>query len=307
MLASAVDHYRRQQRITVAGLNAARQARGGGSTAVARRVTAFQILAARDALAGVEDMLAEQRITTRPDVDILPTSVAGVASDGRPLESLFDQAKTGRTFDLMVVTQLQDAARVAASMGIAARNQIGYVRMLNPPSCSRCAVLAGKWFGWNQGFQRHPKCDCRHVPARETNWHGLTTNPDDYFHSLSAAEQDRIFTKAGAQAVRDGADLGQVVNARRGMQRAQLFGHDMWTTLEGTTRRGSAFTALQRGGTIRTADELAIRQTATGPELRRITRERARSPRVMPETLYQLADGDRTEALRLLKAHGFVT
>jgi hypothetical protein len=37
---------------------------------------------------------------------------------------------------------------------------------------------------------------------------------------MSAAEQDKVFTKAGAQAIRDGADPAKVVNARRGMQTA---------------------------------------------------------------------------------------
>lgn len=292
MLQSALEHYRRQQRITAAGLASARTARRRGAGRVSQVVTAFQVLAARDAARSVEDMLAEQNISVDPDAEIVPASVAGVASDGRSLDTLFEQADTDRMFDLMVATQLQDAARMVASMGVTVRDQVGYVRMLNPPSCSRCAVLAGKWFKWNQGFQRHPRCDCRHVPARETNWHGLTTNPDDYFHSLGAAEQDRIFTKTGAQAVRDGADVGQVVNARRGMQRAQVFGQDVWRTLEGTTRRGYAYTQI---GVNRTLD-------------RRIAGERyfrTQNVRVMPETIYALAK-DREDAIRLLKLNGFV-
>lgn len=310
MLDAARETYQRQNRIVTAGIRAARNARPGGSLKVARTVTALQVLIAREALSGLEAMLDEQNLTVEPQARVVPSSVAGTASDGRTLTGLFDQAATDRTFDLMVATQLQDTARAVASMGIAVRDQIGYVRQISPGACSRCAVLAGKWFKWNQGFSRHPGCHCVHVPARETNWHGVATNPDDYFHSLSKAEQDRVFTKAGAEAMRDGADMGQVVNARRGMQRAQLYGRDMFTTLEGTTRRGSAFDALARGGktaTVRTPEELAVRQTTTGPELRRVTRERTRAPRVMPETLYQLADGDRAEAIRLLKAHGFIT
>src|SRR5690606_23965723 len=33
-----------------------------------------------------------------------------------------------------------------------------YVRMLTPPSCSRCTVLAGRWYRKNAGFARHPGC-----------------------------------------------------------------------------------------------------------------------------------------------------
>jgi hypothetical protein len=89
----------------------------------------------------------------------------------------------------------------------------GYVRMLTTPSCSRCVILAGKWFRWNQGFQRHPRCDCRHIPASENISDDLTTSPIDYFRSLSNQEQDRVFGSAGAQAVRDGANISHVVNA----------------------------------------------------------------------------------------------
>lgn len=313
MLRTSADHYRRQQRITAAGLLAARRERSTPAKA-AEIVAAFQILAARDALASVDAMLDEQGIDAPPEVNIYAASVAGVASDGRPLESLLERAGSDFAFGLMVATQLQDAARVAASMGIAVRDQIGYVRMLNAPSCSRCAILAGKWFKWNEGFQRHPKCDCRHVPARETNWHGLTTNPDDYFHSLPTAEQltaqhpnltvkmrqeaglysqEDIFTKAGARAIRDGADMGQIVNARRGMQRAQVLGREGFTTLEGTTRKGLAYLAL---GGDRERD-----RRAPGGRLFRTTRQR-----VMPETIYQLAP-DRETAVRMLIANGFGT
>jgi hypothetical protein len=41
------------------------------------------------------------------------------------------------------------------------------------------------------------------------------TNPQDAFASLSTAEQDATFTKAGAEAIRQGADMGRVVNARQ--------------------------------------------------------------------------------------------
>lgn len=330
MLSSALEHYRRQQRITAAGLVQARKARGQGVIQVARSVMAFQIIAARDAALGIEEMLAEQGIDISPDAQVVPESVAGTSSSGLSLPGLFEQARTDHAFDLMVATQLQDAARVVASMGVAVRDQVGYVRMLNPPSCSRCAVLAGKWFKWNQGFQRHPRCDCRHVPARETNWRGLTTNPNDYFDSLPTSadlatahpdltvqmrqeaglfSQEDIFTKAGAQAIRDGANVGQVVNARSGMSTAQIdtltgrssgrlqkvdaYGQKVYATTEGTTRRGVAYKALNQrfqNPDARTPGERYFRTTGV---------------RLMPESIYALAK-DRPDAIRLLKLHGFV-
>lgn len=289
MLTSALDHYRRQQRITAAGVLAARRARAQGPLAVARIVAAFQLLAARDALNSIGPMLAEQGIPDEPLASVAVASVAGVASDGRSLDTLFEQAPNSFTTSLMAATQIQDAARGAGSLGIATRPNItGYARMLNPPSCSRCAVLAGKFYRWNDGFQRHPRCDCRHIPAIESTWGDLTTNPNTYFDSLSASEQDRIFTKAGAQAVRDGADVSQVVNARLGMSPAQIGGRDVLVTTSGTTVRGLAGTRL--GDPVKVA----------GQRYRRSSK-----PRVMPETIYRYADS-REDALRLLKLNGFI-
>lgn len=312
MLSSALEHYRRQQRITAAGLIQARRARTQGSQQVAQSVTAFQILAARDSVAGVGQMLTEQGVHIAPDAHVVPESVAGTASDGRPLASLFEQAQSDRGFDLMVATQLQDAARAAASLGIATRDGVGYVRMLNPPSCSRCAVQAGRWFKWNRGFQRHPLCDCRHIPARESDAGDLTTNPNAYFESLSPAEQERIFTKAGAQAVRDGADVGQVVNARRDMYQAQNFGMNnngiyvatnrsrdgLLFTTEGTTTRGQGFRSLNE----RFIDPDGAVKTRIGGGT---TYSQATGVRLMPESIYALAK-DRDDALRLLKLNGFI-
>jgi hypothetical protein len=98
----------------------------------------------------------------------------------------------------------------------------GWVRMLNPPSCKRCLPLAGKFFRWNQGFQRHPKCDCRHIPSRESLAGDLTVDPYAYFRSLDRQGQDKLFGKADAQAIRDGADLYRVANVRmRGLSKAK--------------------------------------------------------------------------------------
>lgn len=89
----------------------------------------------------------------------------------------------------------------------------GFVRMLNPPSCPDCLLLAGKWFRWNEGFERHPGCDCRHVPARESMTE-LRTDPYEYFHRLSEREQNALFGEVDAQAIRDGADMYRVRNVR---------------------------------------------------------------------------------------------
>src|SRR5699024_1153215 len=100
---------------------------------------------------------------------------------------------------------------------------------------------------------------------------GLIEDPYEYFRSLDEAEQDRIFTKPGAQAIRDGADISQVVNARRGMTPNGNF------TVEGTTRRGYAGSLLKRG-----------------------------QRRMTPESIYPQANGSRERAIELLKEHGYI-
>lgn len=333
MLQATREYYRSQQRLTAAGVLEARRALRRGVPFAAEVLAAFQILVARDAADVASAMLDEQGIDADPVAEVRVTSVAGTASDGRSLVGLLDQAETDRQFGLMVATQLQDVGRSVLGLGMAVRPQVsGYIRVLNPPSCSRCAVLAGKFFRWNHGFDRHPKCDCRHELTTQQAWrdligsHDPTVNPHAYFEGLPTAAQldarypnltvkmrqesglysrEDIFSKSGAMAIRDGADLNQVVNARRGMETAQVFGRQLTFTREGVTRRGLAFDSLSQRGTVRTSDELATRLTSTGPELRRITRERARAPRVMPESIYKIAE-DREDALRLLKLNGFI-
>lgn len=122
----------------------------------------------------------------------------------------------------------------------------------------------------------------------------LTVNVAEYFDTLTEAEQNRIFTNAGAEAIRNGADINQVVNARRGMRTAQIGGRDVLVTLEGTTRRGWAYRHLtpanQRSADIRLAGERY---------------RRTRRPRLMPETIQQVAK-DREDYLRLLRANGYL-
>lgn len=224
-------------------------------------------------------------------------ALVGVAGDGRPVDSLLFGGVTrakervaagatasqalaagGHWMSTAVGTLLSDTGRQSESLAIGVRPVGGWVRMLNPPSCSRCVILAGRWYPKSSGFSRHPRCDCRHIPASEAVGNDMTISPVGYFDSLTATEQDATFTKAGAEAIRNGADVNQVVNARRGMQQAQVGGRQILTTTEGTTRRGSA--SRQRTG-------------RTGA-------------RLMPETIAQIARG-RDDYLRLLRLNGYLT
>lgn len=198
--------------------------------------------AAAAAAAGtyVDDVLAESGVDTEAAGRIVPGAFAGIASDGRPLASLLlgpsitalrqieVGASPGRalaagrfTLDLVARTQVADAGRTAVGAAIAARPQVsGYVRMVVGKTCARCLILAGRRYRWNEGFRRHPRCDCRHVPVAEYVPDDVSTDPRAYFDSLDAAGQDELLGKAGAQAVREGADIAKVVNARRGMTTA---------------------------------------------------------------------------------------
>lgn len=279
MLTSANEHYRRQQVITGAAITRLRRERFDTLEALTRTMTAFQVLAARESARFFPLMLDEQNLDAPPAARVLPEALAGFASDGRTMRGLMDytrsDAVTDQAFDLIVSTQLQDVARQASAIEMGARPQVqGYVRQLNVPSCSRCAILAGRFYRWSDGFQRHPKCDCRHVPTTRSESNDLTSSPRDYFDGLSESEQDRIFTKSGAEAIRLGADPAQVVNARRGMATSQ----------QGRIQR--------RSGDFVTFEGVARRDI--------------NGVRLMPESILERARGDRTEAIRLLQANGYL-
>lgn len=246
-------------------------------------VAAIQRAAAADGAAYVGQVLDELGIDSQPAGRVAIGPLVGVASDGRPLDSLLREplirsksligsgastreAMSGglSALEAIVATQIADAGRAAVGVGIASRPRVGYVRMLSTPSCGRCAVLAGKFFRYNAGFQRHPRCDCRHVPSTENVAGDLTTDP------RKAVESGQVtgLSKAERTAIGEGADVGQVINARRGMGPAG-------TTKEGTTRRGFAGRRLQ-----------------------------GRS-RLMPDAIYQQATS-RAQAIDLLRTHGFL-
>ena len=255
-----------------------------------------QATAAASAGVYVDDALEAQGIGTDAAGRVMPGAFAGIASDGQPLASLMllpaitalTQIKQGASVaqgmasgrflvDMITRTQVADAGRVAVGTAIAARPEVsGYVRMIVGKTCSRCLILAGRRYKWNAGFRRHPRCDCRHVPVGENVPDDVTTNPKAYFDSLGETEQDELLGKAGAAAVREGADMNQVVNARRGMETASVFGRQAVHTREGITRHGLAGQRLA-----------------------------GRPVRLMPEQIFRDAK-DRDDAIRLLRMHGYI-
>jgi hypothetical protein len=201
-----------------------------GWTRVGPRITtllaAAQVGAAIDGAASVPVALEQSGYPLRQVARVSPAAFAGVASDGRRLDSLAYGAvvkaravdatglagrlRAGSAF-LHRATQLQvaDAGRAASQVAIAATPGAGYVRHVNPPCCQDCAVLAGKFFRHSAGFARHPGCDCVHRPTAETE------PPRGYAVQIDPA-QIKDLTAGQRAALGDGADLGRVVNAYRG-------------------------------------------------------------------------------------------
>jgi hypothetical protein len=320
MLRAAEDHYRTQARFAALAVLAAGRTWDRLNPAnldewadlvgrLTSTVAAQQLLAARDADPYLAAVLREENVRADAEGRVAAAAFVGVAGDGRPVESLLyepligvkeaigqgasvqDAMASGRSsLAVMVASAVQDAGRAAVSTGIAARPKItGYVRMLNLPSCERCVPLAGKWYRWNDGFERHPKCDCRHVPASEDVAGDLTTDPLEAIKSGQVTGLSKADTKA---IIEDGADVSQVINAHRGMSTEQVFGQRLKVTSEGTTRRGLAGVRLGAGN----ADAVRL------PGKRY---HRAAAPRLRPESIYKIAT-DRADAIRLLKRNGYI-
>ncbi len=282
-------------------------------------------------------ILRADGVDVEPEGKVIPASLAGVASDGRPLDTLLQRAVVqssvysaggmalpealaagAAVLTRIVGTQVADAGRSATSLGIAARPKTGWVRLVESKACSRCVILAGRWYRWSNGFDRHPLCKCRNIPASEDT-SDLTpeSDPMEHFNSLSEKEQNRQFTKAGAAAIRDGADIGRVVNARRGamglnapgaltrddrrtvlkggtLVRTDVNGRPVFLTSEGTSIRADyGRTETERRG--------GHKRTSSGGQRRTY----ANTPRLMPESIYEIAE-DREDAVRLLKRFGYV-
>lgn len=284
---------------------------GEAGAAIVAAVVAGQLTAAQGAQAFVAGAMAEQGASAVPEALLVAEAFTGIAPDGGPLETLLflpaigvqrrlaagmtgQQAMIGGLADMAryTATSIADAGRSADQVGMAAtRGCVAYMRVVTLPACSRCIILAGQTYSYSEGFLRHPNCDCQTLPLREAEWEAVQT-PRELYASMSEAERRRRFGVAGADAIDQGADIGQVVNARRGMTQAHVHGRDLQVTSEGTTRRGSFGRQFRRAGG----------DFAKVPGQRY---SRATTPRLMPEEIFRVAD-DRDEQLRLLKRYGYI-
>lgn len=316
-LTRARNHYRNQQKIALAGVRAVRKAVKRAQTPVAASSAVTTTMATyqlASALSGARTMAAE----AGREVLTVPQAFAGTTQLGWPIETpietiidrlagdlereaqrLTDQMLAG--LDLFVQAEIIAAGADAAAVEIAMEPRwTNYVRVLDLPSCDRCVILAGRIYRDMEAFPRHPKCDCQHWPVdswEEARAAGLATTPEEAF------ERDQIKTRqwnkkrgvyelknslsiADMQAIRDGADIQEVVNATRGGGRrpkgmtnaisAEVFGRTVKATTEGTTKR-----AAWR----RAHPDLPIR--------------------LRPESIYEHAK-NREDAIRLLRLYGYL-
>ncbi len=240
----------------------------------------------------LNDVLDVQGADPSSEVQVDPAAFADLADGGGSwLQTLVYAPNSIRTpgadwrskFDFIaqsiVKGGLNDTGRSSVQSGMQGRPSCEYyVRMLVGTSCARCAILAGRRYKSAVAFRRHKRCDCKHIPGPEDtdDW---STDPKDYFESLSAENQDDVFGQGAAEAIRRGADIYQVVNAESGVYVARAYGQDVLATTTGTTARGLAGQRLQG------------------------------LPRLLPDEIFLQAERlgwDREEVLRQLKRFAYV-
>lgn len=299
MLRAVADQYRRQQAIattTSATLRKLWRRMGDDfdTSWASLRPAALELVqdgrqaAVTQALGYTTAVLTETNQRDDPTGDLDAARFLETTPDGRRVDTLLDEAVIkakigvgrglsaeeglaigGRFLTMATLTLLADTRRDVFSADIIQRPSVaGYVRMLNPPSCNRCVILAGKWFRWNEGFERHPKCDCQHIPGSENVVGDERTDPYALFRLLSPAEQERAFGRSEARAIREGADIYRVVNVsnpKRGLATAagaRKFGSPSRFTVDDIYRnagtRTNAIRMLREEGYILDRGQVAI-------------------------------------------------
>lgn len=300
-LAQARSHYNRQRQIVQAGVLAVRSLfrRRRPIVEVVNTVAAYQYASATASAATMAQWAGEDRMLTIPEVFAgvssygFPISEPIIATIDRyvpaPVEPLpdiwWDDARAFMAeVEQLIASEIADAGRTASQVEFVTRpDWQNYVRMLNPPSCARCAILAGRIYRDLEAFARHPGCDCVMIPVQ--NWE--TAHDEGYassFREAFDAGSVRGLSEADAQAIRDGADPRKVVNATRGLRtpgvtaayRTEVFGRTVKATTDATTKRA----AWRKANPTRLV-------------------------RLRPESIYRYADS-REDAIRLLRLYGYL-
>ena len=278
-------------------------------------VRAVQMMTVEDALA-----LTQPIMERFDDTSYAPAYMADVRAwagwngNGQPVGAMLMESRAHATRALDMGLSLDVAkARVRSNLVTIARTCVADtqrsasmvaakacstqslpIRVLNPPSCARCVILAGTSSG---GFERHPNCDCTFIWAKDAPDEAYTS-PDLYLETLSDDELARVLgSKANARAYKDGADLNQLVNAYRrkgSVQSAQWGDRRIKYTLEGTTRRGAASYRMIAAGYANDYIKMGGRYT------------RVDRPRLMPETIYESCARTGRDPRAMLAAYGWI-
>lgn len=253
-----------KRRILAVAIRAAGKAtRTGNYRQLLTSLSILQLLMARRAIRAVEEQVAEQGLDATPVAEVLAEAFAGISAYGIPLQDRIAFARSAlgtedKNVLRMALTEVSDVSRVVTGVSLASRPTLeGYVRYLNPPSCARCVILAGRVYRWVDGFQRHDNCDCDMIPVENAD--ELPSWATDPMEAFRRGEVTGL-SKADTQAVQDGANLSQVVNVRRKAAGLQIAGEVIERggrlTAEGIYRlasdRDDAIRLLERAGYIRT-------------------------------------------------------
>jgi hypothetical protein len=258
------DYYKTLQRLQVVMIAAARTSWAGMGAdfdrswpKVAPRLvtvlSAAQLAAAQAGQSFVPDLLEETGQLDEPEAVVRPQAFSGVAADGRSLLGLLRSSVVhakeasgrgsapqqaldagGSWLDGLVQTAVSDAGRGSVQANVAVRKDIGFVRQVVPGCCGRCAILAGRWYRFDAGFARHPRCRCYAVPATESKTGGLATDPNQLFSKGLV----RGLTKDQQTRLAAGEDRNKVINASRDMWRATLTDQKAPGVPDAVIRRG---------------------------------------------------------------------
>lgn len=205
-LRTADRYYRFSQRLARRAVQRAR--RSPTAEAAALVIIQHQAAQAAEVPSVSTAMLTEQRLVEAPVAALNALAFTTAQVDVERMLAEIEQDFQWQ-FDRLVAGLVQDAGRAAQVVDVTTRTRIAHVRHLNLPSCSRCAVLAGRVYRFSEGFERHPNCDCVMIPTTIAN-PDLTYDPAE----LARTGQIRGLSKADLDAVEAGADLGQIVNVR---------------------------------------------------------------------------------------------
>lgn len=200
--------WRERKRLREQAAKEAERLASRGPYAVAASVQTYQAQALLGSAAALNAILAEQAISAAAEATPQPQSLlSGVVE----LAQLLARTDSVPALSRLVETMVTDAARTMRAVDMATRPAVtGYVRYLVGPSCGRCVVLAGRVYRYSTGFRRHPQCNCEMCPVSDDLDPNLITDPDQAIREGLVTD----LTKADAEALEAGADLGRVVNVR---------------------------------------------------------------------------------------------